>query len=124
MQMAKWDTKKMRNLGSRNSQSQNESNESNEQRNKNMKIQDMLCAGVGVLLVLKAEVLVDNIELNNWRKGERKNKNMKIQDMLSTGVGVWFVSKVVVLWNIFNLNRRKNKKESEQPQWWLLVAVS
>ena len=36
-----------------------------------MKIQDMLSTGVGVLQVLKAEVLVDNIELNCWRK--RKN---------------------------------------------------
>ena len=33
-----------------------------------MTIQDMLSTGVGVLLVLKAEVLVDNIELNCWRK--------------------------------------------------------
>ena len=33
-------------------------------RNKCMKIQDMLSAGVGVLLVSKVEVLVDNIELN------------------------------------------------------------
>ena len=31
-----------------------------------MKIQDMLSTGVGVLLVSKVEVLVDNIELNYW----------------------------------------------------------
>ena len=38
-----------------------------------MKIQDMLSTGVGVRLVSKAEVLVDNIELNYWmkRKEER-----------------------------------------------------
>ena len=41
------------------------------ERNKNMKIQDMLSTGVGVLLVLKVEVLVDNIELICWDK--RKN---------------------------------------------------
>ena len=37
-----------------------------------MKMQDMLSTGVGVLLVSKVEVLVDNIELNCWR-GKRKN---------------------------------------------------
>ena len=37
-----------------------------------MKIQDMLSAGVGVLLVLKAEVLVDNIELNCWKKRKKR----------------------------------------------------
>ena len=37
-----------------------------------MKIQDMLSTGVGVLLVLKVEVLVDNIELNVWKKRERE----------------------------------------------------
>ena len=37
-----------------------------------MKIQDMLFRGVGVLHVSKVEVLVDNIELNCWKKkGER-----------------------------------------------------
>ena len=34
----------------------------NRQRNKNMRIQDMLFAGNGVRLVLKVEELVDNIE--------------------------------------------------------------
>ena len=33
-----------------------------------MKIQDMLSTGVGVLLVSKVEVLVDNIALNCWKK--------------------------------------------------------
>ena len=33
-----------------------------------MKIQDMLFAEVGVLLMSKVEVLVGNIELNCWRK--------------------------------------------------------
>ena len=33
-----------------------------------MKMQDMLSTGVSVLLVSKAEVLVDNIELNYWKK--------------------------------------------------------
>ena len=33
-----------------------------------MKTQDMLSTGVGVLLVLKVEVLVDNVELNCWKK--------------------------------------------------------
>ena len=33
-----------------------------------MKIQDMLFTRVGVLLVSKVEVLVDNSELNCWRK--------------------------------------------------------
>ena len=43
------------------------------ERNKNMKIQGMLSAGVGVLLVLKVAVLVDNIDLNCWKKRKRKN---------------------------------------------------
>ena len=37
-----------------------------------MKIQDMLSTGVGVRLVSKAEVLVDNIELNYWDEEERE----------------------------------------------------
>ena len=37
-----------------------------------MKIQDMLFTGIGVRLASKVEVLVDNIELNCWRK--RKDK--------------------------------------------------
>ena len=41
---------------------------------KNMKIQDMLSAGVGVLLASKAEVLVDNIELNYWMKRKEKGQ--------------------------------------------------
>ena len=64
-----------RTLGSRISQSQNECEEFHEKReNKNMKIQDILCAGVGVLLVSKVEVLVDNIELNCWRMRREKER--------------------------------------------------
>ena len=37
-----------------------------------MNIQDMLSEGVGVLLVSKVEVLVDNIELNCWKTKEKK----------------------------------------------------
>ena len=37
-----------------------------------MKIQDMLFTGVGVMLVSKVDVLVDNIELNCWRKRKEK----------------------------------------------------
>ena len=33
-----------------------------------MKIQDVLFTGIGVRLVSKVEVLVDNTELNCWRK--------------------------------------------------------
>ena len=45
-------------------------------KNRNMKIHDMLFAGVGVLLVLvsKVEVLVDNIELNCWKKRKEKGR--------------------------------------------------
>ena len=39
-----------------------------------MKIQDMLSTGVDVLLVSKAEVLVDNIELNCWKKRKEKGR--------------------------------------------------
>ena len=38
-----------------------------------MKIQDMLFSGVGVLLVSKVEVLVDNIEFNCWRKSKNNS---------------------------------------------------
>ena len=41
-----------------------------------MKIQDMLFTVIGVRLVSKVEVLVDNIELNFWKKTrERKNNS-------------------------------------------------
>ena len=43
--------------------------------NKNIKIQDMLSTGVGVLLVLKVEVLVDNIEWNCWKKRREKERH-------------------------------------------------
>ena len=49
-------------------------NPTNAERNKNMKIQDMLSTGVGVLLVSKVEVLVDNIELNHSKKGNEKGR--------------------------------------------------
>ena len=39
-----------------------------------MKILDMLFAEIGVLLVSKAEELVDNIELNCWRKRNEKER--------------------------------------------------
>ena len=38
-----------------------------------MKIQDMLSTGVGVLLVSKVEVLVDNIELNCWKRERERS---------------------------------------------------
>ena len=43
-----------------------------------MKIQDMLSAGVGVLLVSKVEVLVDNIELNCWKKMKERERTTPI----------------------------------------------
>ena len=43
------------------------------ERNKNMKIQDMQFTGIGVRLVSKVEVLVNNIELNCWRKRKEKD---------------------------------------------------
>ena len=39
-----------------------------------MKILDILSTGVGVLLVSKAEVLVDNIELNYLMKKKEKGR--------------------------------------------------
>ena len=36
--------------------------------------QDMLSTGVGVPRVSKAEVLVDNIELNYWKKKKEKGR--------------------------------------------------
>ena len=42
---------------------------------------------------------------------------MKIGDVLFTGIGVLLVSKLVVLGDNFKLNRCRNKKENEQPQW-------
>ena len=75
MQMSTWETKKMRTLRSRNSQSQSASNESNEQRVIRIsKIQDMLSTGVGVLLVSEVEVLVDNIDLNCWKKRNERGR--------------------------------------------------
>ena len=37
-------------------------------------IQDMVFAEIGVLLVSKVEVLVDNIELNCWRMKREKDR--------------------------------------------------
>ena len=63
----------MRNDESGRSQSKNESQEiPRVERNKNMKILDMLFKEVGVLLVSRAEVLVDDIELNCWRKKKKE----------------------------------------------------
>ena len=42
------------------------------ERNKNMKIQDMLFTAIGVLLVSKVEEWVDNIELFCWKKRKEK----------------------------------------------------
>ena len=42
-----------------------------------MKIQDMLFTGVGVLLVSKVEVLVDNIELNYWKKKKKEKGRLR-----------------------------------------------
>ena len=39
-----------------------------------MKIQDMLCAVIGVLFVSKVEDLVDNIEINWWMKTNEKER--------------------------------------------------
>ena len=52
----------------------NPQNPTNRERNKNMRIQDMLFTGNGVRLVLKVEELVDNIELNFWRKRKEKER--------------------------------------------------
>ena len=52
----------------------NPKNPTSRERSKNMKIQDMLSAGVGVLLVSKVEVSEDNIELNYWKKREDKGR--------------------------------------------------
>ena len=52
-----------------------------------MKIQDVLSAGVGVLLVLKVEVLLDNIELNCWKKRRERTTPIVASDygFLDTG---------------------------------------
>ena len=52
----------------------NPKNPTRAERNKNVKIQDMLSTGVGVLLVSKVEVLVDNIVLNCWKKRKEKGR--------------------------------------------------
>ena len=63
----------MRNDESGRSQSKNESQEiPRVERNKNMKILDTLFKEVGVLLVSRAELLVDDIELNCWRKKKKE----------------------------------------------------
>ena len=51
----------------------NPKNPTSIERNKDMKIQDTLFKGVGVLFVSKVEVLVDNIELNCWRKSKNNS---------------------------------------------------
>ena len=57
-------------IGSTGSQSKNESEESHESRES----KDMLCTEIVVLLVSKVEELVDNIELNCWRKRKEKER--------------------------------------------------
>ena len=55
------------------------------ERNKNMKIQDMLSTGVGVLLVLNVEVLVNHIELNCWKKRREDSDHSFRLRFLHTG---------------------------------------
>ena len=50
----------------------NPKNPTSRERNKNMKIQDMLSTEISVLLVSKVEELVVNIELNAGRKRKEK----------------------------------------------------
>ena len=47
---------------------------SREKQEHEVKIQDMLFTGIGVLLVSKVEVLADNIELNCWKKRKEKGR--------------------------------------------------
>ena len=75
VQMSKWETKKMRNpLKQKFPESEYIRRIQRAERNKNIKILDMLSTGVGVLLVSKVEVLVGNIELNYWKKKKEKGR--------------------------------------------------
>ena len=70
--MSKWETKKMWNPWKQKFPRVRRIQRA--ERNKNMKIQDVLSTGFGVLLVLKVEVLVDNIEFNCWKKKREKER--------------------------------------------------
>ena len=75
VQMSKWETKKMRNPWKQKfPEPERIQRIERAERHKSMKIQDMLSTGVGVLLVSKVEVLVDNIELNCWKKKKEKGR--------------------------------------------------
>ena len=52
----------------------NPKNPTSRERNKNMKIQDMLSTEISVLLVSKVEELMVNIELNAGRKRKEKER--------------------------------------------------
>ena len=61
-----------------------------------------------------------DVEMGNEEESletEIPTKNVKIVDMLFTGNGELLVSKLMVLGDNFKLNRKRKKKESEQPQW-------
>ena len=59
-----------------------------------------------------SEAEIPKVEMNP--KGIQ-NKNKKIVDVLFTRIAVLLVSKLVVLRDNFKLNRRRKKKEKEQP---------
>ena len=76
VQMTNWETKKIRNPWKQKFPvSDGIQRIQRAERHKNVKIQDMLSTCVGVLLVSKVEVLVDNIELNYWKKQKVKKNN-------------------------------------------------
>ena len=76
--MSKWETKKMRNHWKQRFPEQEGIRRiPRAERNKNMKIQDMPFTAVVVLLVSKAEVLLDNIDLNCWRK-RKENERLRL----------------------------------------------
>ena len=73
VQMSKWETKKMRNPSKQKfPESERILRIERTERTKNMKSQDMLSTGVGVLLVSKVEVVVDTVELNCWKKRKER----------------------------------------------------
>ena len=75
MQMSKWEAKKMRNPWNQKfPESERIRRIQRAERNKNTKIQDMLSARVGVLLVVEVEMLVGNIELNCWKKRRERER--------------------------------------------------
>ena len=52
-----------------------------------MKVQDMLCTDIGVPLVSKVEELVDNVDLNYWRKKQREKTTPVV-----VAFDYWFVT--------------------------------